>query len=253
MRLTSWRFCGADCSMMPAPFQSPFRFSRNPHPMQRPTQENIWSVCVASALGLAIIGEAQAAGSLTVTIKNTSGDPVEDAVVWIETADPNDTARTARAVMNQLNQQFSPFVLPVAVGTTVDFPNNDPFRHHVYFFSAAKSFELKLYGGGETQSVTFDMPGPVALGCDIHDNMLGYVFVAGSPFFATADNTGTALIEALPAGSHQIRVWHPNQRSETPVTSIEMHGDDNASAELTMSLKPDRRGRRSNAYDERGY
>lgn len=198
-------------------------------------------------------GRCQPVGALSVTVVGTGGESVENAVVWIDVGSTGSPATPSRAVMNQANQQFSPFVLPVAVGTTVDFPNNDPFRHHVYSFSAAKPFELKLYGGGEVQTVTFDTPGPIALGCNIHDNMLAYVYVVPSPYFAKTDNRGQAQIEGVPAGTHRVLVWHPNQRAVAAASETTVQEGAVALITLTVSLRPERRSRRPGAYDERGY
>ena len=136
------------------------------------------SILLFAALWFTALNAGQpslAAGTVEVAVVTEAGAPAEHAVVWLEIASTAAPDTGPTAVMNQINQQFVPSVLPVAVGTKVDFLNNDPFRHHVYSFSAAKTFELKLYGGGEVQTVTFDVAGPVALGCNIHDNMLGYV------------------------------------------------------------------------------
>ena len=196
---------------------------------------------------------ALAAGAVEVAIVTEAGAPVEHAVVWLETDLTAAPGASPTAVMNQINQQFVPFVLPVAVGTKVDFPNNDPFRHHVYSFSAAKSFELKLYGGGEVQTVTFDVPGPVALGCNIHDNMLGYVYAVASPFFATTDGKGVARLTQVPAGTYPLRVWHPSQKTDAAPVAITIAEGGVLSERLTVAVRPDRRGRRPGAYDERGY
>ena len=158
--------------------------------MQRPI--------LAFFISAVVSGSGAFAASIDATVATASGEAIEHAVVWIDLASPPGSTSPSRAIVNQINQQFVPYVTPVEVGTTVDFPNNDPFRHHVYSFSPAKTFELKLYGGGETQSVTFDKPGPVALGCNIHDNMLAYVFVTPGPFFAVTDGAGRARIDGAP-------------------------------------------------------
>jgi plastocyanin len=203
-----------------------------------------------------LVAASARAATLTVSVVSESGRPVTDAVVMLAGAVPLQMAAPElRATMIQENQQFSPFVLPVRVGTTVEFPNLDPFRHHVYSFSAAKPFELKLYGGGETQEVLFDKPGPVALGCNIHDNMLAYVYVVAAPFFAKSDAQGRAVIYDLPPGAYTLTAWHPDQRGapDATATDVTVGPEGDGEARVTVALKRERRQRRPGAFDESGY
>jgi hypothetical protein len=96
----------------------------------------------------------------------------------------------------------------VQTGTPVQFPNHDTVRHHVYSFSPAKTFEIKLYVGTPAQPVVFDKPGTAVLGCNIHDQMVAWVHVVDTPWFALT-RQGAARIEDAPAGTYQLQVWHP--------------------------------------------
>jgi hypothetical protein len=111
--------------------------------------------------------------------------------------------------MDQRNLAFLPRVLVVGVGTRVEFPNNDSVSHQVYSFSAAKRFQLPLYKGEVHPPVTFDQPGLVVLGCNIHDSMVGYIYVTDTPYFGTTDRTGSVRLEGLPAGDYRITIWSP--------------------------------------------
>ena len=91
------------------------------------------------------------------------------------------TAASPREVVDQIDKEFVPYVKPVRTGSFVQFPNKDHIRHHVYSFSAPSKFELPLYMGTPAQPVLFDKPGVVKLGCNIHDWMIGYVYVTDSP------------------------------------------------------------------------
>src|SRR5207244_3930054 len=97
----------------------------------------------------------------------------------------------------------------VLVGSPVSFPNRDDVRHHVYSFSPAKRFDLPLYVGTPAKPVVFDTPGVVIIGCNIHDWMVGYIYVSESPYFATTDADGRADLTGLPPGRYTARVWHP--------------------------------------------
>jgi hypothetical protein len=139
---------------------------------------------------------------------------VADAVVMVRA--PHPTGEPIHLpwplVMEQRDMQFHPFVLIVPVGGEVTFPNHDKVRHHVYSFSPAKTFELKLYGRDEARRVRFDKPGVVALGCNIHDDMAAYVRVVDTPYAAKTDAAGEAVLHNLPAGTVSLAVWHPYLR-----------------------------------------
>ncbi|MBS0361894.1 MAG: methylamine utilization protein, partial [Proteobacteria bacterium] len=159
---------------------------------------------VAVAFAAAIAAPALAA-DLTITVKGEDGAPLADAVVLVRPAGGAGMGGPIRfawpIVMTQQNISFNPYVLIVPVGSTVAFPNKDKVRHHVYSFSSAKKFELKLYGQQEERTVTFDKAGIVPLGCNIHDQMIGYIVVADTPFAAKTNGAGVAEIQGLPGGA----------------------------------------------------
>jgi plastocyanin len=152
-----------------------------------------------------------AARDVTVVVKDAAGRPVEDAVAILDA--PGRTPPPSHFRIDQKNTMFMPFVLVVPVGSTIEFTNRDPFRHHVYSFSPAKTFELKLFGQGETRSVVFDKPGVVALGCNIHDTMQAFVQVVDTPFAVKTGSDGRAVLHDAPAGGVKLHVWHPHLRA----------------------------------------
>ena len=95
-----------------------------------------------------------------------------------------------RFVVSQKNLQFHPFLTIVPVGADVSFPNLDPTKHHVYSFSPAKRFELKLFAKDQSRTVHFDKPGVVALGCNIHDQMSAFIVVTDSAWTARTNAQG---------------------------------------------------------------
>src|SRR5438105_7653048 len=149
------------------------------------------------------------AGSLEVIVKDDKGRPGSDAVAYAVAAGAASAAPKKQAVVDQRDKQFVPYVTAVQVGTAVIFPNSDNIRHHVYSFSPAKRFELPLYAGVPAEPVLFDKPGIVVLGCNIHDWMIGYVYVSESPYFAKTGADGKALLAELPPRVYTVRVWHP--------------------------------------------
>lgn len=160
--------------------------------------------------GLCTAAPAALAGTAQVEVLDAAGKPVADAVVFLDSADARKQVKPlAGAEMAQEKKQFVPGVLVVPVGTQVLFPNRDTVRHHVYSFSPAKKFELKLYTGTPANPVLFDQAGVVALGCNIHDNMVGWILVVDTPYYArTPAATGKALIDNVPPGTYTLRTWH---------------------------------------------
>ena len=151
---------------------------------------------------------AQAA-TLTLQIKSVSGVPVEDAVVYLMS---NQTLhlpiREPNARIDQVNRMFVPSVSVVQTGTRITFPNKDNIRHHVYSFSKAKKFEIKLYADTPAKPVLFDQPGYVVMGCNIHDNMIAHMLVVDTPYFAVSDKRGVAQIMDVPPGEYSLIAWY---------------------------------------------
>ncbi|MCZ8293952.1 MAG: methylamine utilization protein [Hylemonella sp.] len=150
------------------------------------------------------------AGTLVVDVLQGSGRPLADAVVFLESPQARRQVRPlTKAEMGQAGKQFVPQVLVVTTGTEVDFPNRDTVRHHVYSFSQVKKFELKLYIGTPTQPVLFDQPGIAVLGCNIHDQMVGWIVIVDTPYFGRTAEQGQLVLDKLPPGNYRLRSWHP--------------------------------------------
>ena len=147
---------------------------------------------------------------MQVDVSDAAGKPLADAVVFLDSAEARKQVKPLVGVeMAQEKRQFVPGVLVVPVGTEVRFPNHDTVRHHVYLFSPAKKFELKLYSGTPSNPVLFDKSGVVTLGCNIHDQMVGWVLVVDTPYYArTPEATGKAQLDNVPPGTYTPRTWH---------------------------------------------
>lgn len=153
---------------------------------------------------------------------------LRDAVIWIEGA-----ALPARGVdspgagltgqLAQKDQSFSPRVVPVVAGGTIDFPNRDAIYHNVFSVSPAKRFDLGKYGRGKSKSVRFDKPGVVKVYCDIHSNMEGFVIVVPNSWFARPAEDGSFFLPEVPAGSYRLVAWHPDYGTRALAVTVGEH------------------------------
>ncbi|CAI2795385.1 MULTISPECIES: methylamine utilization protein [Pseudomonas] len=197
----------------------------------------IFHLLSRAALLLAAAGPASAA-TLEVAAYQADGRPVADAVVTLR--GPADAPQgVLKADMDQRGQRFAPHVLAVHTGTQVRFPNSDNIRHQVYSFSAAKRFELRLYEGTPTDPLLFDKPGVVVLGCNIHDWMLGYIYVTDDPRFGVSNAQGRVHLEQLPAGDYHLTLWHPQLAGMQPLDGGTLHiPAAGLSHRVVLSLEP---------------
>lgn len=173
---------------------------------------------VVTGLGLSTANDARAAGSasLRVQITDERGMPVRDAVVEIHPASgvPSGPIRFPwRMGMAQRDLEFAPGTLVIARGSTVAFPNLDRVRHSIYSFSEAARFEIDLYGREQTRTKSFPVTGSVKLGCNIHDEMRGYIRVTDTPFAGKTDANGYVTLSGMPTGAARITTWHPQLRA----------------------------------------
>ena len=194
----------------------------------------------------ALLSTGAWAADLAAVVRDPRGQPVRDAVIVAvpEGGLPKPAGRPRLEVVEQIDQEFQPRVKAVLVGSPVSFPNRDPVRHPVYSFSQPKRFDLPLYVGTPPNPVVFDTPGVVTIGCNIHDWMVGYIYVAESPYFATTDATGAATLPGLPSGPYAVRVWHPQLAAAEESTQRRLGLQAGAQLHWQLELKPEVRIRR---------
>lgn len=161
------------------------------------------------------------AASLTISISNQQQQPLADAVVELRSLSPSQiTPQRIQVAQQQLT--FVPFVSAVPAGSIVEFPNLDKTRHHVYSFSPAKQFEIKLYADKPEAPITFDTPGIVALGCNIHDYMQAFIYISESNLVAVSNDAGKLHWPDIAPGQYQLYVWHPWQLAEQAPSTLEI-------------------------------
>ncbi|OQW68259.1 MAG: methylamine utilization protein [Proteobacteria bacterium ST_bin12] len=177
------------------------------------------------------------AAELTVDVIDMTGLPVENAVVYAEPDNPV-AMPEASATIEQRGKQFNPLVSVIQTGSDITFPNFDSVRHHVYSFSPAKTFELKLYSGVPTSPVKFDKAGTVVLGCNIHDTMVAFIQVVDTPYFTKSNKLGKALLRDLPNGGYTLKVWHYALAKDKEVVEKKLQVKESQPVVMQVSLKP---------------
>jgi plastocyanin len=178
------------------------------------------------------------AASLEVRVRDASGAPVADAAVYAVPASGPVDAKNARPIaIQQVDREFVPYMTVVQTNTPVSFPNRDPIQHHVYSFSPAKNFEIKLYSGNSPE-IVLDRAGMITLGCNIHDWMIGYVMVVPTPHFGRTGEDGVARLRDMPGGSYEVRAVHPNQRAALPARAVTLETSSAAAETFVLDTTP---------------
>jgi plastocyanin len=172
-------------------------------------------------------------------VTDANGKPAANAVVTlVPDASPAPASHVApRAVIDQQHEMFLPLVVVVRKGGEVVFTNNDKTMHQVYSFSPVKQFQFEIDRGQVSKPVVFDKPGVAAIGCNIHDNMVAYAFVADAPYAAVTDAQGHTALHDVSDGAWHAAAWHPQLRigkQPTPV-ALTIAGQD-ARLALTLPL-----------------
>ncbi len=188
-----------------------------------------------------LAGSHALATSVSVVLTGADGRPAENAVVELI---PKLTSQSlppsklpAEAIIDQSHETFIPLVSLVRKGGRVVFTNNDTTMHQVYSFSDIKQFAFEIDEGQRSEPIEFDKPGVSAIGCNIHDQMITYVYVAAAPWAALTDASGTARIADVPAGIYQAGIWHPRlEPGQSPPPTLIVQGDSVSLAASIMLL-----------------
>jgi hypothetical protein len=150
---------------------------------------------------------------------------IPKAVVYIDgLKTPDIQPDPPRQTINQENLQFRPDLLPVLVGTIVDFPNNDHVYHNAFSYSKAKRFDLGRYEKGKSKSVLLDKPGVVRVFCEIHTHMRAVILVLENPYFTVAENGQPYRIKSVPPGDYRLTVWHERLDSQSRQITVPATG-----------------------------
>lgn len=178
------------------------------------------------------------AATVSITVTDAKGAPAPNAVVSLAADSativmPPHTSE--KSIIDQRHETFIPLVVVVRKGGDVIFTNNDTTMHQVYSFSPIKQFQFEIDKGQISKPVRFEKTGVAAVGCNIHDNMVAYVFVADAPFAIATDANGHAELRDVPEGNYHATVWHPQLRPGKQAPPIELNVD-GANAKLALTV-----------------
>jgi plastocyanin len=193
------------------------------------------AVLVWSMVSAAVPPVVEVVGRVTILDKgDRPADDVGQAVVWLEgsAAVP---ATPLRAEIGTSDKQFSPHVIVIPVGSTVAFPNHDPFNHNVFSLSEENPFDLGLYGRGETRDVRFPRPGVVRVYCNVHAQMSAIIVVRDNPWFAQPAGDGAFALPAVPPGRYHLHAWH--ERAPQLTREVEVPADGLAGLVLELDAR----------------
>jgi plastocyanin len=163
-------------------------------------------------------------------------DDLRDFVVYIKGPIPGSKPPETPAVIRQKDATFVPHILPIMVGTKVEWPNEDDIFHNVFSKSGIQPFDLGLYKKGDPpKTVTFDKPGQVDVFCSIHAKMSCTILVLENPCFALTDSGGHYTITNVPPGTYQLVAW--NERLPDKVTTVTLKDGEDLKLDLTMGIE----------------
>jgi len=202
---------------------------------------------LGAAAGIAILvspralaAQGSVSGRITIQERADAKTPdLANAVVYLEpvtAAGAPATSRAAEPVTAQIameSRTFIPHVRVVPVGSTVEFPNQDPFRHNVFSNSGPTEFDLGLYGRGESKGAALRKPGVFTIFCNIHARMSAFVLAVATPHFTQAGADGRFTLAGVPAGRYTLRVWHDRGgTADTQVLDVPGSGVQDAEVRL---------------------
>jgi plastocyanin len=184
------------------------------------------------------------AATVSVTVTGDQGRPAENAVVELTLQPLSALSATnklpSEAIVDQRKETFLPLVSLIRQNGRVVFTNNDTTMHQVYSFSDIKQFAFEIDEGHKSAPVVFDKPGVAAVGCNIHDQMITYVYVAATPWAVRTDANGQGQIVDVPAGTYRASIWHPRLApGQTPPTVPLVVSGDTAKLATTIVLSAD--------------
>lgn len=152
---------------------------------------------------------------MQVFVQDAAGEALKDVVVYLKPLDGQQIEKkSSKVVISQIGKSFTPYITVSQVNTAVDFVNQDDITHHIYSAGSDNKFSFKIRAGQTNSLSQFNQAAEVAMGCNIHDWMSGYLLVVDTPYFGKTDENGLANFYLPEKGKYEIVVWHPQMQSE---------------------------------------
>jgi plastocyanin len=170
-------------------------------------------ISLAFAFLVSLLGLPAAAGTVKGTLPVADAQEAQKTVIYIEEVPEGSLPAppSSPIKLSQRGARFSPAVMPLFKGTSVDFTNDDWVTHNVFSKSKVKPFDLGLYGKEQAKVLKFDEPGRVEIFCSIHPRMNGVILVLQNPYFTKPSEDGSFTLPNVPAGEWKLRVYRPGQ------------------------------------------
>ena len=185
-----------------------------------------WVAIAGAALTPFPVAQRSGVVSGRVTLVERGNKPSNDvaqAVLWLEGRNLKGVTPTSATVLTE-GKEFRPRVTVVTVGSSVVFPNNDPFNHNVFSLSRGSSFDLGLYGRGEAKSSKFTRPGVIEVYCNVHATMAAFILVRDNPYFTQPAGDGSFSISGVPPGKYVLHAWHERTKEITKDVEVGAEG-----------------------------
>jgi plastocyanin len=203
--------------------------------MRRAWQHGLVALGLACALPVAAQETAVVSGRVTLGVQDVKLADLGQTVVFLDSSAAQPAPRGARLALHQRNATFQPDFMAIAVGETVEMPNDDQIFHNVFSFSKPNDFDLGMYPSGEKRRVTFSHAGVVKIYCSIHESMSATIFVSPSPWFAVAKDSGSFALEGVPPGRYTLRVW--NERLPETKRELTLAAGERRKLELSLDAE----------------
>ena len=181
-------------------------------------------LCCCGLVGFGAVSQddlVSVTGTVSIVGAGKDAPDAGNVAIWLTPEDRPPSQRDAiaqprRFRVQQRDKRFQPAMLVVPVGSTIEFPNEDPFFHNVFSMYNGKRFDLGLYEAGTSRNVTATRPGICYVFCNIHPDMSSVIVVVDTPYYAVSDRNGRFTIPRMPAGRYLLSAWHERHLIERP-------------------------------------
>lgn len=190
------------------------------------------------------------AGNFKVTLVDSNNDPLPDMVVYFQPLDGMVLPVSNKTVeIGQLDRAFTPYINVMQLGNSANFQNKDDITHHIYSPVGENKFSFKIRAGQSQRKDDFQQSGEVAMGCNIHDWMSGYLYIVDTPLFGKTDAQGRVSIAIEQQGKYQLVVWHPHLEVENHSVSQQIQWPESTQVMIKIPHKMGKNSEQKNEED----